>query len=70
MNITCLAPASFDTSAHQSVGVLSSLELLSVPRAIPFHRPRRQLRQLDAFHMKPLAVSTLNFVLANDSQAA
>ena len=58
------APVSFDTSAHQAVGILALLELLSVPRAIPFYRPWRQLRELDALHMKPLAMGALDLELA------
>jgi hypothetical protein len=70
INITCLAATSFDTSAHQSIGVLSPFELLSITRAIPLHCSGRQFRKLDAFHVEPLAMSALDVVLADDRKVA
>lgn len=42
-------------AANKPIQVVALLVLLATTGTVPFHRPRRELNQVDTVHVKPLA---------------
>lgn len=55
---------SLDSSSNQTVRSFTLVVFLAITRAVPFDRPRWKLYQVDTFHVKPLPVVALWFLIS------